>query len=168
MVFMCIWGFNILFVTELLSKKFYFDRVPDVRWPSKRHATLHNMLVVHLESQSVAQLWPKFRKIRLQVLKCTTINKTNHSVYLKLQTRARILRPVQWKPSPKYPSLQAQVKLPPLFVHVACWLHPPLLTSHSFTSVIRNTTPGRSILIYALLTMLCVNITNNTGWFWNV
>ena len=42
--------------------------------------------------------------------------------------------PVQLAPSPLYPGLQAQVKLPTVLVHWALGSHPPLFTAHSSTS----------------------------------
>jgi hypothetical protein len=37
-------------------------------------------------------------------------------------------------PSPAYPDLQAQVRLPVVFVQLALTSQPPLLVAHSFTS----------------------------------
>ena len=42
---------------------------------------------------------------------------------------------MQVTPSPEYPALQAQVKLPAILVHFAFDEHPPLLVEHSFISV---------------------------------
>jgi len=42
--------------------------------------------------------------------------------------------PVQLKPSPIYPTLQAHVKLPIVLVQSALILHPPLFTAHSSMS----------------------------------
>jgi len=38
-------------------------------------------------------------------------------------------------PSPEYPALQAHVKLPGIFAHVAVVAHPPLFVEHSFISI---------------------------------
>jgi len=43
--------------------------------------------------------------------------------------------PVQVTPFPLYPELQAQLKLPGLFVHNAFDEHPPLFVKHSFISI---------------------------------
>jgi hypothetical protein len=50
--------------------------------------------------------------------------------FTSLQTRAVPVCPLLVKPD-----LQAQVKLPVVFVHVAFGSHPPLFVAHSFTSV---------------------------------
>jgi len=47
--------------------------------------------------------------------------------------------PVQVKPSPVYPVLQVQSKLPGSLVHTAKSLHPPLFSLHSSTSAHRIT-----------------------------
>lgn len=50
---------------------------------------------------------------------------------------AQSLMLVQVMPSPEYPELQAQVRLPMVLVHVALVEQPPLLVAHSFTSVVQ-------------------------------
>jgi hypothetical protein len=47
----------------------------------------------------------------------------------------------QVTPLPVKPALQAQVRLPTVFVHVAFALHPPLFVRHSFTSPQVNPSP---------------------------
>jgi len=42
---------------------------------------------------------------------------------------------VHVKPSPVYPTLQSQAKLPGVFVQTAFAEHPPLFVEHSFTSI---------------------------------
>jgi len=46
-----------------------------------------------------------------------------------------MILPEQLNPSPLYPVSQVQLKVPGMFVQVANWLHPPLFSAHSFTSV---------------------------------
>jgi len=45
---------------------------------------------------------------------------------------------VQLKPSPEYPTLHEQLKLPIVFVQMAFSSHPPLFVKHSSTSIIIN------------------------------
>jgi len=43
--------------------------------------------------------------------------------------------PVQIKPSPEYPEVHSQLKLPIVFVHLAFVEHPPLFVKHSLISI---------------------------------
>jgi len=63
-------------------------------------------------------------------------NKTTKKIKKRKWSRKEKKRiPVQVTPSPEYPALQAQVKLPAILVHFAFDEHPPLLVEHSFISV---------------------------------
>ena len=48
---------------------------------------------------------------------------------------SQMILPVHWNPSPVYPRLQVQLKVLGTLVQVANWLHPPLFSAHSSTSV---------------------------------
>ena len=50
-----------------------------------------------------------------------------------------VLLPVQLNPSPMYPPIHVQVKLPGVLVQSAYGLQPPLLNAHSSTSVTERT-----------------------------
>jgi len=66
----------------------------------------------------------------------TKIRKNEQKVKRKKKEKSKKSLPVHVKPSPEYPVLQAQLKLPTVFVHNAFDAHPPLFVEHSFTSLV--------------------------------